>query len=316
MQNPKKRNQKMRKMRLMSGVLAATMTASLLALPAQAASISDFTDVEGHWAYDALEWAVENDVLAGKDHDTMDPDWLLTRAQMATMMDRLYGTYKNADISHYTDVVTGSWYYNYIAQAVNMGTLAGYGNGLMKPNDYITREQAVVVIARTLCLMAASSEDLTEFPDANQVGSWAYDDICAMVEREFVAGYSNGYLGPKDNITRAQMAQILARIFSHIYESGTLTGEYDDIVLVRGDVDIHDAVFNGDLIIANGLAEGKLTLEDVTIKGNLIVWGGSKVYVDGKSEVSGVITPRNDGDVQVIFDEEATRLSKKDCNVV
>ena len=48
MQNPKKRNQKMRKMRLMSGVLAATMTASLLALPAQAASISDFTDVEGH----------------------------------------------------------------------------------------------------------------------------------------------------------------------------------------------------------------------------------------------------------------------------
>lgn len=300
----------------MSGVLAATMTASLLALPAQAASISDFTDVEGHWAYDALEWAVENDVLAGKDHDTMDPDGLLTRAQMATMMDRLYGTYKNADISHYTDVVTGSWYYNYIAQAVNMGTLAGYGNGLMKPNDYITREQAVVVIARTLCLMAASSEDLTEFPDANQVGSWAYDDICAMVEREFVAGYSNGYLGPKDNITRAQMAQILARIFSHIYESGTLTGEYDDIVLVRGDVDIHDAVFNGDLIIANGLAEGKLTLEDVTIKGNLIVWGGSKVYVDGKSEVSGVITPRNDGDVQVIFDEEATRLSQKDCNVV
>ena len=165
MQNPKKRNQKMRKMRLMSGVLAVTMTASLLALPAQAASISDFTDVEGHWAYDALEWAVENDVLAGKDHDTMDPDGLLTRAQMATMMDRLYGTYKNADISHYTDVVTGSWYYNYIAQAVNMGTLTGYGNGLMKPNDYITREQAVVVIARTLCLMAASNEDLTEFPD-------------------------------------------------------------------------------------------------------------------------------------------------------
>ena len=82
MQNPKKRNQKMRKMRLMSGVLAVTMTASLLALPAQAASISDFTDVEGHWAYDALEWAVENDVLAGKDHDTMDPDGLLTGGEI------------------------------------------------------------------------------------------------------------------------------------------------------------------------------------------------------------------------------------------
>ena len=70
MQNPKKRNRKITKMRFMSSFLAATMTASLLALPAQAASISDFTDVEGHWAYDALEWAVENDVLAGKDHNT------------------------------------------------------------------------------------------------------------------------------------------------------------------------------------------------------------------------------------------------------
>lgn len=94
------------------------------------------------------------------------------------------------------------------------------------------------------------------------------------------------------------MAQILARIFGHIHERGTLTGEYDDIVLVRGDVDIRDAVFNGDLIIANSLAEQELTLEDVTVKGNLVVWGGSKIHVEGKSDIAGVVTPRNDGDVQ------------------
>ena len=300
----------------MSGALAAAIIASSMVVPAQAVSLSDYSDVDGHWAYGALDWAVESGILTGKDSDTMDPDGLLTRAEMATMMDRLYGTYKNADISHYTDVVTDSWYYNYIAQAVNMGTLDGYGAGRMRPDDYITREQAVVVIARTLCLMTASKENLSQFPDANEIGAWAYDDLCAMVEREFIAGYPDGGLGPKDHMTRAEMAQVLSRIFSHIYESGTLTGEYDDVVLVRGDVDIHDAVFNGDLIIANGVAEQKLTLEDVTIKGRLVVWGGSKIYVNGKSDVSGVVTPRNDGTVQVIFDEKATALSKKECEVV
>ena len=297
-------------------LLAGVLMTNMLPVGVLAANIKDFKDVDSHWAYNALDWAVETGVMAGTSEDTMSPDGLLTRAQMATMIARLYGAYKGADISAFTDVAMDSWYYDYIAQAVQMGTLTGYDKDIMRPNDYITREQAVVVIARTLCLMTASKEDLSQFPDANEIGAWAYDDLCAMVEREFIAGYPNGELGPKDHMTRAEMAQILSRIFSHIYESGTLTGEYDDVVLVRGDVDIHDAVFNGDLIIANGVAEQKLTLEDVTIKGRLVVWGGSKIYVNGKSDVSGVVTPRNDGAVQVIFDEKATALSKKECEVV
>ena len=296
-------------------VLAGMLMVNSLPIGALAANIRDFKDVDDHWAYNALDWAVENGVMTGTSADTMSPDGLLTRAQMATMIDRLYGAYKGADISAFTDVAMGSWYYDYIAQAVQMGTMAGYDGNIMRPNDHITREQAIVVIARALCLMMEYDEDLSKFSDAGLVGSWAYADICRMVEKEFVAGYPNGMLGPKDNITRAQMAQILARIFSHIHERGTLTGEYDDIVLVRGDVDIRDAVFNGDLIIANGLAERELTLEDVTVKGNLVVWGGSKIHVEGQSDVAGVVTPRNDGDVQVIFDERATEISKKDCQV-
>lgn len=301
--------------RLSAGTLAAVL-ATGMALPASAVHITDFDDVDGHWAYNALEWAVDNDVMVGVDGDSMNPDGLLTRAQMAAMMDRLYGTYKNADISKYTDVVVNSWYYNFIAQAVNMGTLVGYDHNTMGPNDFITREQAIVVIARTICLMTAASEDLSRFPDVNEVGAWSYDHICSMVEKEFVSGYGNGYLGPKDNITRAQMAQILSRIFSRIYESGTLTGTYDGVILVRGDVDIHDAKFTGDLIIANGLREDELDLDDVTIEGRLIVWGGSEIHVNGKSKVSGVVTPRNDDTVKVIFDRQSTRLSKKTCDVV
>lgn len=199
-------------------LLAGVLMVNSLPIGALAANIRDFKDVDGHWAYNALDWAVENGVMTGTSEDTMSPDGFLTRAQMATMIDRLYGAYKGADISAFTDVAMGSWYYDYIAQAVQMGTLAGYDGNIMRPNDHITREQAIVVIARALCLMMEYDEDLSKFSDAGLVGSWAYADICRMVEREFVAGYPNGALGPKDNITRAQMAQILARIFGHIHE--------------------------------------------------------------------------------------------------
>ena len=79
--------------RRLSGLLAFVLLLSLT-VTAFAADLSVFTDVSGHWAYDALEWAVDNGVLEGMTEDEMAPNDHLTRAQMAAMTSRLYGTYK------------------------------------------------------------------------------------------------------------------------------------------------------------------------------------------------------------------------------
>ncbi|WP_367180849.1 recombinase family protein, partial [uncultured Oscillibacter sp.] len=77
-----------------------------------------------------------------------------------------------------------------------------------------------------------------------------------------------------------------------------------------------DAVFESDLILANGLGEKALGLNNITVKGRLVVWGGSAVNISGKSTVASVVTPRNDGPVQVVFDAAAAELSEKDCAIV
>ena len=100
------------------------------------------------------------------------------------------------------------------------------------------------------------------------------------------------------------------------FVSGEITGTHWDTVLVRGAVSIKDAVFESDLILANGLGEKTLDLNNVTIKGRLVVWGGSAVNFTDKSAVAGVVTPRNDGPVQVVFDVAATELSEKGCSIV
>ena len=305
--------------RFFSLFLAAVMMVSLLAVNAHAANankITDYGDAYGHWAYEALTWAVDNGVLVGTSEDKLNPDGYLTRAQMAAMIGRLFGTYKSADISRFTDVPRGSWHHNYIAQAVHMGTFAGYSNSRMGPDENITREQAMVVLARTVCLPSASNSALARFPDRNQVGAWAADSVAAMVERGYVSGYRDGRLNPKGQITRAEMAQIMSNIFQSVHDSGEITGTHRDTVLVRGVVNIQDAVFESDLILANGLGEKALDLTNVTVKGRLVVWGGSAVNITGKSTVAGVVTPRNDGPVQVVFDVAAAELSEKDCSIV
>ena len=173
--------------RTLSGFLAVLMVFTLMA-SAFAADMSDFTDVPGHWAYNALEWAVDNGVLEGVTESSMAPNDHLTRAQMAAMTSRLYGTYKCAEISQYTDANPESWYYSYIAQAVNMGTFTGYSQNRMGPGDNITREQAMTVLARMICLPSETNETLSQFSDRGSVASWAYDAVCGMVERGYVNG--------------------------------------------------------------------------------------------------------------------------------
>ena len=112
------------------------------------------------------------------------------------------------------------------------------------------------------------------------------------------------------------MAQIMSNIFQSVHDSGDLTGTYRDTVLIRGAVSIQDAVFESDLILANGLGEKALGLNNITVKGRLVVWGGSAVNISGKSTVAGVVTPRNDGPVQVVFDAAAAELSEKGCSIV
>lgn len=307
----------MKKQKITAGILTAAMLTGLFAAPAQAASgISKFSDTAGHWAYSALDWAVENDLMNGKLGGKMDPDGNLTRAELAAMLDRLFGTYKSADVSRFTDVSMEDWHYRYIGQAVQMGTLEGVSRTKMEPDSAVTREEAMAMVARTLYLAASDDDVLDNYQDGGAVSRWAIQNVADMADRGYIQGDDQGKLNPQAPITRAEMATILHNIFAYTYDSGSLKGRFSKPVLIRGDVTISNAVFEDDLIIANGLSEKDLELHNVTVKGRLIIWGASEVRVTGYSDIAGIVTPRNDGTVKVLFDEKATLASKDICEII
>ena len=308
-------------------LLALTLTLALsLGLMGSASAAgtktaADFPDFDsGAWYAQAVSAAVDNGLLEGTDQGLLLPEDDLSRAEMAAMVDRAFGTYVEGDISQFTDVPRDAWYYDEIAMACHMGTYEGTGANTMSPENTITRQEVLTILARALQLDEDRYEDtdLTRFADAAQVADWALPSVRAMVGAGYVQGRPEG-LAPTASITRAEFAQLFHNIIgTYITTSGTYTQDYDGNLLVRTDgVTLQDLTVDGDLIIGCGAADGEVTLDHVTVTGRVVVWGGGTdaVWMNNGTDVADLIVCRVDGPVKVIFDRDSTLAVHEDIQV-
>ncbi len=306
----------MKKKRILAMILAVVSCLSL-AVGASAANTTtrkatDFKDYDRTaWYAEAVSAAVDNGLLYGKSSTIIDPNGDMTRAEMAAIINRSFGCYKAADISQYKDVAKSKWYYKDVGLAVQMGTYNGRSSSSMAPDAPITREEAMTVVARALELDydSYSKTDLSKFSDRNKISNWALPYVRAMVGADYIHGRGK-ILAPLDNITRAEFAQIFANIIgTYIVSKGTYDKDIKGSVLIRtDDVELKNLTVDGDLIIGCGAADGKITLDNVTVKGRLLVWGGGTkaVYCNNGAQMPEVVVARVDDAVKVIYDRDST----------
>ena len=306
----------MKKKRILAMILAVASCLSL-AVGASAAGTTtrkatDFKDFDKTaWYAEAVSAAVDNGLLYGKSSTIIDPNGDMTRAEMAAIINRSFGCYKVADISQYKDVAKSKWYYKDVGLAVQMGTYNGRSSSSMAPDAPITREEAMTVVARALELdyEAYAKTDLSKFADAKNVSAWALPYVRAMVGADYIHGRTKG-LEPLDNITRAEFAQIFHNIIgTYITEKGNYGKDIKGSVLIRTeDVTLKDMTVDGDLIVGCGASDGKIVLDNVTVKGRLLVWGGGTkaVYCNNGTNMPAVVVARVDDAVKVIYDRDST----------
>ena len=302
--------------RILALFLAAVSCLSL-AVSASAANIvnrkaTDFRDFDRTaWYAEAVSAAVDNGLLYGKSATIIDPNGDMTRAEMAAIINRSFGCYKSADVSQYKDVTKSKWYYKDVAMAVQMGTYNGRSASSMAPDAPISRQEAMTVVARALELDydAYAKTDLTAFSDRGKISDWALPYVRAMVGADYIHGRGK-VLAPLDNITRAEFAQIFYNIIgTYIVSKGTYDKDIKGSVLIRTDeATLQNMTVDGDLIIGCGAADGKITLDNVNVKGRLLVWGGGTkaVYCNNGSQMPAVVVARVDDAVKVIYDRDST----------
>lgn len=163
------------------------------------------------------------------------------------------------------------------------------------------------MFARVLNLDTQSAPD-AGFQDQDAIPDWAVGAVNAMAAAGYMQG-SNGLFRPADTITRAEIVTILDNIFSANYNtSGEYTGDVDGSAVISADaVTLKDMHITGDLIVAEGVGEGHVELNNVTVDGRLLVRGGGEnsIVIKGDSKITQVVVSRQDGKVRVAVEDSA-----------
>lgn len=228
-----------------------------------------FSDIEGHWAKDAILEFNKASIVKGYENNEFKPNSYITRAEVATIINRMNGITKESS-KYIPDIKRENWYYSDIRKAVGAGIMQGDQNGFMNPNLNVTREEAIVMLSRAF-LVNDSIVSGNDFIDKDNVSKWAEKSLNSFARFNYISGYEDGTIRPKDYITRAELITIINRMFTKIAITGIYEGSVSGSMIVIGkNVVLNNLTINGNLIIAGGTKE-TLVLNNVEVKGNLIL---------------------------------------------
>lgn len=172
----------------------------------------NFTDVPSTaFYYDAVQWAVANDITTGVGNNKFDPNGSCTRGQVVTFLWRAAGKPTVSANVSFTDVKPGAFYYEAVKWAVANGITTGVGNNKFDPDAACTRGQVVTFLHRAAKSPAASA--VSSFSDVPSTAFY-YNAVNWAVGKGVTKGTGNGRFSPDDTCTRGQVVTFLYRAFS------------------------------------------------------------------------------------------------------
>ncbi|MVO99727.1 S-layer homology domain-containing protein [Paenibacillus lutrae] len=179
----------------------------------------EFADVEKHWAKTAVNEMGSRLIISGEGDGLFSPGRHITRAEFAAIVVRglglkLEGT--NTYVS-YSDVAEKAWYHDAVASASQFGLIGGFEDGTFRPNDKITREQAMVIIAKAMNLTGlqadgSTADALQPFADRDAVSKWAKEAVAGSVKAGIISGRNASELAPQASMTRAEVAEVVRKL--------------------------------------------------------------------------------------------------------
>ncbi len=194
----------------------------LIALDARSHALPFADADEDLWYSEAVRWAWLHGVMTGYADGSgrFGTDDSLTRAQMAAVLYNVAGK-PDVDVSGLPGDCDGdAWYASCVSWALGVGVFNGYGDGsAFGPDDPLTREQAACVLMNAASVLGAdvsARADLSAFPDADEVSSWASDALSWAVAGGVLSGVETAggtrELQPTRACTRAEMAALMMNL--------------------------------------------------------------------------------------------------------
>jgi uncharacterized protein YjdB len=292
--------------RLMAVIVALVMLFSSFSVSFADAGLKQYTDVDGHWAAKAIYKWSDYGIIKGS-NGYFRPNDYITRGEMACILDNMMG-YKAIAKNTFSDLKDGQFYTDAVLKVYAAGIMKGDGNSIIRPTDKITREEAAVLLAKAFAVDDGVIGN-SKFVDSQSVATWARASVFGLEAKGYVNG-NNGCFNPKTNITRAEIIAIIDRIVKAYYtKAGIYSENVAGTAVIKADaVALQDVDISGNLIIAEGVGQGDVTLNSVTVKGNTVVRGGGEnsVHINGKSSISKIRIEKAEDKIRIVVEDGNT----------
>ncbi|MFZ5597055.1 MAG: S-layer homology domain-containing protein [Bacillota bacterium] len=194
---------------------------SVLVVPACAGTppAGEFPDVpNSYWAYGMIKLMSINGWIHGYPDGAFRPEAHMTRAELASIIANIKGEGPDSAAStEYSDVVPGKWYTLQVKSAGKyFDTDPSLAGGLFRPDDYVTRQEAVAAITKARLSDFSNSgpaELQAAFNDFGIIAPEYRQVLACALKNGLVRGYADGSFRPESFLTRAEASSLLFNAF-------------------------------------------------------------------------------------------------------
>jgi len=163
-------------------------------------------DVDEHWAENSIETLKDLGVMNGYLGYT-NPNDIITRGEFTALISRAFSLEEGQNSKDFADIPATHMFYSAIRAASNAGIVDGFKDGTFRPDNYITREEIIIMISR---LNPGYASKLAVFKDINK--NYAYiAELSKVCEDGIVSGYPDGSFKPYNKTTRAEAAHMIVK---------------------------------------------------------------------------------------------------------
>ncbi|MDM9380292.1 DUF1565 domain-containing protein [Chlorogloeopsis sp. ULAP01] len=173
-------------------------------------SVSELTDIKGHWAAAFIQELVKLDIIKGFPDRTFKPDATMTRAQYAALLVKAFNPAAKRQVIKFKDVAENFWAYKVIEQAYQGQFLSGYPDNTFHPNENIQRVQVIVSLVNGLGLTTSANKVIKLYDDQAKIPNYAKDEVATATQKQIIVNYPKlNLLNPTREATRAEVAAMV-----------------------------------------------------------------------------------------------------------
>jgi len=173
----------------------------------------EFSDVpDDFWAHVAIAALAKRNIVVGFPQGEFKPQRFATRGELAAMLQQVFEPKPKQSAIPFEDLPPNYWGDEAIKAVAKAGIIIGYPDDKFRPNQPITRAEALVVLAKALNLKppAEPSKTLKQYADSDKIPDYAIANVAAAIQAGLVTGYpENNLLNPNKPATRAELAAML-----------------------------------------------------------------------------------------------------------